>query len=517
MAGVTPVAGTPAYVRARSHQIKQNGPNGQWQDAKIRAILRAHGYHVTASGGYNPRVHSAWMDYLLHSDHGRLQGTAARAGVGAWNAANHLAGGKAAPASEVARQQMNRSFPAGTPGNAPVKGNAAQVSARAAIAYDKAHHIPVPAGERRVAGIKVPTAPSGKPVGGGPKGKSGGNGGGNKVSLGGASPNVGSLIPTSEAGNDPKLLAQQAAAMAGTQFDPQIYQLENQIAQNPKQAAQDQADIGHWYDQVIASEKAAGASDKQAADAASSAAEAATKSIMASLGDSAGNYNIAQMGALDQGGIQAASLADQQSHNNMAPLLQQAAADASKVDQVRNNNALTALQQSLTAAQGAKGQAQASDLTSLQNNALNRLLSIQQYNNSMKQQHYQNALSAAEAAVAAQMTGAQISNLNASTRASGGHTGWMGMRADQRSALIADALNPWISKTGALVGNPKAVRNSVFAYLRGQGITSARQTGYRGPMTGVDPRAMSSINNLVNSRLAAAGAAAAQAKAQGLA
>ena len=507
MAGPMPVQGAiPASHGRTPAQIRATGPNGQWHDAKIRAILRASGYHVAPSGGYNPKVHQAWMSYLLHTDHGQNP-HGAHVAASAWNAANaNTAPSKPASAAQLAREEGNRGFPAGTPGNAPVKGNAARYSAHQAAVYNAKHHID-------------PSAPAGKNAGGGPKG--GPKGGGNNRVPSGLSmgnPNVGSLIPTSEAGNDPKTLAQQAAAEAGVQYDPQIYQLQTQIAANPKQAAQDQADIGHWYDQVIASEKAAGASDKQAADTASAAAEAATKSIMASLGDSAGNYNIAQMGALDQGGIQAASLADQQSHNNMAPLLQQAAADASKVDQVRNNNAMTALQQQLTAAQGAKGQAQASDLSTLQNNSLARLLSIQQYNNSMKQQHYQNALSAAEAAVAAQMTGAQISNLNASTRAAGGsHVGWMHMSPAQRSALLADALNPYITKTGAVLGKPQAVRNSVMAYLRGQNITSARQMGYRGPMKGVDPRAQASINNMLNSRLAAAGAAAAQAKAQGLA
>ena len=240
--------------------IRGSGPNGQWHDAKIRSVLRAHGYHVTASGGYNARVHSAWQDYLTHSDHGRITGTGARAGVVGWNKANVLPGGKAASPARVA---------------------AAQAAASGAAAVrESGGRVPVAVTAKQYKASKTAPAPKGK-VGGGPKGNGGPKN--NQVGLNTGGTNVGSLIPTSEAGNNPATLASQAAAEAGTQYDPQIYQLQTQIAQNPKQAAQDQTDIGHWYDQVIASEKAAGASDKQAADAASSAAEAATKAIMSRL------------------------------------------------------------------------------------------------------------------------------------------------------------------------------------------------------------------------------------------
>ena len=208
-----------------------------------------------------------------------------------------------------------------------------------------------------------------------------------------------------------------AQAMAQEQFQPQINDQQLLVNRDPRQAAQNEADVRNWYNQVTGAQKAAGTADARDIAQGVNATDAQTKALVNSLGGSANQgAGLAAAAGENAAGTLAAIGASQQGlDSELAPILAAQAAQQKtnqrNIDQTKQADDLQALQN----LQGQEGNAQTNAQEQLQsaNNSLDQarqqaLLQIQQYNNSLAQQKYQNQLGLLSTQVAAQMNGVNM-------------------------------------------------------------------------------------------------------------
>lgn len=213
-----------------------------------------------------------------------------------------------------------------------------------------------------------------------------------------------------------------AQQIAGLQYDAPIQNAQDALATDPRQAAKDLADIGGWYGQATAAEKTAGQRDAAAGAAGISSIQDAAHALAASLGGSA-NMGASAIGAAGQNAVateQAMQTAQNQYNSDLAPLL--AAEKASQLSQqnVRNENQAAQDRVTLDQLLQKRGQAQtaAADQIQQENNALAQAragtkLDIAKENAALTQQGFQNALSLAQAQIAAEMNGLKVQQAQA--------------------------------------------------------------------------------------------------------
>lgn len=213
-----------------------------------------------------------------------------------------------------------------------------------------------------------------------------------------------------------------AQAMANEQFQPQVNDAQLQVNRDPRQSAQNEADVANWYKQALDAQAKAGQQDQAATQAGVHATDAATQALVQSLGGGAnqGSGEVAAAGQNASGTLQALGQAQSNLDSELAPILQAQAAqqrtDQHNIDQTKLEND----QQVLRDLQGQRGNAETSAQMQLQsaNNSLDQarnqaLMGILQYNNSLGQQKFQNELGLTDAQIAAAMNGVGLADKQA--------------------------------------------------------------------------------------------------------
>jgi hypothetical protein len=190
-----------------------------------------------------------------------------------------------------------------------------------------------------------------------------------------------------------------ADQIAGGEFDPQIHDLSVQQARQPLQGAQDLQDIGHWYDQVLGSEATARSRDSAASAAGVNSIRDAVAKIVGSLGGSAnqGAGLVGAAGADQVGSLEAQGVSQDQYNNDIRPLLREQAAGARSRQVANNEKDAQDIAQSMLEKVGARGQKKGETM-----------MTIREYNNSLKQQGFQNRLALEQAKEAAMMSGLKV-------------------------------------------------------------------------------------------------------------
>jgi hypothetical protein len=196
------------------------------------------------------------------------------------------------------------------------------------------------------------------------------------------------------------LAAKLANETAGAQYDPQIHDLQTELARDPVQAKQNQADIGNWYGQVASARKTAAGRDTAISGAGISSMKDALAAIESSLGGSAnaGTGDVANAGENAIGTLTALGANQDQYNADLAPLLALESASAKAKQSAADTLAEQNHQQSLQDAQGARGQLYGQTLDT---NTMN----ITNANNALAQQGFSNKLAIQQAAEAAQLSG----------------------------------------------------------------------------------------------------------------
>lgn len=276
-------------------------------------------------------------------------------------------------------------------------------------------------------------------------------------------------IPTSDA-NFGQLydVDKTAQALAQEQFQPQINEQQLLVNRDPVQAAQNEQDVKDWYNQVLNAQQAAGTADTAATQQGVNATNQQTQALIASLGGSAnqGSGEAAAAGQNASGTLQAIGAAQQGLDSQLAPILQAQAAQQ-RIDQANTDQAKTQADQlALQSLQGQEGNAQTQAQMQLQgaNNSIDEarqqaLQNIIEYNNSLKQQKYQNQLGLMSAQIAAAMNGVNMAKDQAEANyynARGQYYGGGGGSARSASQLsdIAKNLMGALASRGMIVQTP---------------------------------------------------------------
>jgi hypothetical protein len=180
---------------------------------------------------------------------------------------------------------------------------------------------------------------------------------------------------------------------------------QRQIDRAPAQNAQNTHDIGHWYDQVLASQATAAGRDAEIGAAGTNSIRDAVKSVVASLGGAAneGSGMVAAEGQRGADMLQALSANEDQYNADVRPLMQAESAGANTRELTRQSNDMKDLQNKLTDAKTAKGAAR-----------IDALMKIRSDNNALAQQRFTNQLNLSNAKEAALMNGLKIAGGGAS-------------------------------------------------------------------------------------------------------
>lgn len=263
---------------------------------------------------------------------------------------------------------------------------------------------------------------------------------------------------------------------AGLAYDSAIHEANRSIGTTAKQGDQDQADIGHWFSQVLGSLKTAGGRDTAATKAGVGSVNDATAAILASIGGAAnqGSSTVGAAGADAAGTLQALGTAEDQYNNDLAPLLQAEGAGDKSRNQAQTNQSLADLRNKVIDLQGERGKTKAAgemDATQ-QNNALraaqfDRLMAIRGQNNAARQTTFGD-----QATMDANRTAALINGIKATASLVKATTGSRG--PGKTSYAFAKA------------------PHSVKADAVSQGVTGLKDSGKPAP------QAVQFIRNLIN-------------------
>lgn len=282
---------------------------------------------------------------------------------------------------------------------------------------------------------------------------------------------------------DPKM----ADAIAGQQFDPQIREAQLTLAKDPLLAAQNQKDIGSWYQQVLDSQQTAAGRDTAASTAGVGSMTDAAKALVASLGGSA-NMGAGNVAAAGQNGVDTAAAlgsVQDQYNNDLRPILQNEKAGM-LTNQSNKDTALSRADQlALENFQGQRGQAltaaqmQIRDANNgLAGNRANMLVGIKGQNNALAQQGFTNSLSLAQAQIAAMMSGLQIQTAQAKAGKAANPSGFMYASPTTKNSAYQQALASLYDPTShqKLKLTPQQASTRVNSVLSGFGWQPAPGT-----------------------------------------
>lgn len=425
----------------------------------VRRVLRAHGYDVDAKGPLTQRLLSAWKNYrrtVHYGTGGRGTGDNAQPGGVApetWNAHNQRAhgGGKPPLGPHGARSEM-----VGSPQHF-----------RDAVNRKVDHpHVNPTVKAHNQAKTKVKARVSAQQLG-----ATGVKGGGN---FPGADTNV--ILPRSMADN-----------LAGAQFDPQIREARLQQLRQGRDQAQAERDIGSWFGQVQAAQKAAAGQDTAAGSRARADVSALVNSVQGLLGGSRGAGVVGAAGVNDLAALAGQGQAQDSFNAEMAPILAgERSSDLSR-QRALGSQAQEKLASQLVDLQGQRGQAKAA-----------ALMQIIQANNQSRQGNFANRLALNNAALAAQSLGLDAAKTNAqlqqyglenkmrqaqlaaAQKASSPHADWGALNTFDRQKVIDNAIKNAVAELPAGVWDPEHVRNAALAHMRAGGYLSARKGSFKG-------------------------------------
>jgi hypothetical protein len=238
----------------------------------------------------------------------------------------------------------------------------------------------------------------------------------------GLATNVGTKIPLGLANFGKMIDPATADAIAGAQFDPQIAESKLVLSHDPLQALQDTKDINSWYQQALNSLDTAAGRDTAGEQSGIKSIQDATSALVSSLGGSAnaGAGLAASAGQNASGTLAAIGAADDQYNNDLSPLIKAEQAEQALSQTNKDKNQQQSDQVALENLQGQRGQAltSAQDQIRQENNALAQAraqesASIRGSNNSLAQQGFSNALSLAQAQIAAMISGLNVQTKSA--------------------------------------------------------------------------------------------------------
>lgn len=301
--------------------------------------------------------------------------------------------------------------------------------------------------------------------------------------------------------------------LAAMQFDGQIAENQQLAGNAPKITAQNMADVGNWYGQVLGSQKTAAVRDSALNAAAVDSVQGAGASILSAIGGQA-SQGAGSVGAANQaavGTLEALGANQEAFNNDLRPLLEAERAGARTQEMVRGTNRSKELADRLAVLQGDRGRAKAGFQFQVDqsNNAIRdtrsqRALEIRQANNGVAQQNFQNALALVNAQMGAAVTGLDIQGKLADLSGAGGKpTSYPFAKApvSQREDAFNNALAR-ISGGGA-DGKPlpypqavQAVRNTINGYgwsfrnpaVRSLAMNIMRQAGFNPDPRTLGPR-----------------------------
>ena len=331
-----------------------------------------------------------------------------------------------------------------------------------------------PKGGPSLEGVKTGTGHTIKGKGGGqlPGGKNGGGGGGRRkkrghgVSSARASGQtqraISAQLGKTKVGQ--RLGGGYAENLAGLQYDAPINDLKTLIARLGPKNQQAINDITQWYGDVSTLNARAGDRAGQIAEDVAGRQDTAVQGLMAALGGgaNAANTQIAAAQANDGayqrvlGGIQ------EQYHADMDPILAHAEASAKEREQRLNLTQMQDYQMQLAELLGQRGQAKAANQ-----------MQVDQYNNELAQQWFQNKLAKLNANLGAQAAGVDMAYKSAqlrqqrqeSKRAGGAQNVWRRMNPAQRDELLQRATGAY-QKADGTVGYSRTMKQAQ-AWLSG--------------------------------------------------
>lgn len=468
----------------RTGRDKPTGPNGEWRDYEYRRILAQHGYNVSHTGGYNARVHSAWMDYI-HAGRNRRD---AKQSAQLWN--------KSKTGSSVTLD--------GSPvSDGPKHGGPYKSGPVTSSKYGKGKQ---PKGDIR-SGVGNAVDQAGKSTDTHARAKAHAHDLGAKGHTGPGLPGIPSF------GTDVNKLLPESYAdkLAALQFDPALNEARLQIGEHGRDTAQALQNIGDWGKQVSDAQATAGTRDAEAGTRARGDVSAVLQGIVQSLGQRGGAL-VGATGANDLTALAGEGQAQDQYNADVGPILARGTADSKARQQAISSQADEKLQASLIDLQGQKGSAKAQ-----------ALMQIIQANNASRQSNFGNRVSLQNAALAASSLGLDAAKTqamleqyglqNAYTRArtkavtkgAGGSNDWHTLTLPDRQKVIGDAIKAGLA--GLPQGapwDPGHVQNSALAYLRTYGgYGSARKLGFKGKVP--SKRNQGEILSAINQAITAAG------------
>jgi len=283
--------------------------------------------------------------------------------------------------------------------------------------------------------------------GGGGRGKRGGGVSSARAS-GRTTAAINQQLGSSKAGQ--KLGKGYADALAGMQFDAPIHDIKTLIERLGPQNQQAIGDLTHWFGQVSELNQRAGQRSGQIAEDVAGRQDQAVQGLMAALGGGANDANaqIAQLQANDGGYQRVLGGIQEQYHNDMDPILAEAAANAKEREQRLNLTQMQDYQLQLADLLGQRGQAKATNQ-----------MEVDKYNNELAQQWFQNKLAKLNAALGAQAAGvdmqvkqAQLGQARQESKAARNPSQnvWRRMNPAQRDELLQRATGAHLRPDGTM-------------------------------------------------------------------
>lgn len=292
-----------------------------------------------------------------------------------------------------------------------------------------------------------------------------------------------------------------ADELAGLQYDSGINTLLADRARQGRQNAQNENDIGAWWQQAMDSQGKSSAAVKAINDAAVARAGAATKGILASLGGDASPAAgmVGAVGASGANELSALGAADESFDARMGGLL-----DAERAGNLSRERALASQRMAdadleVANARREKGAARAENLFNIRNqnnqvrdNRVQRLMELRQLNNQMRQQGFQNRLAEIQTGMAAEELGLKgletMASLNSPAKKGRPLRGtWAGSTSTERSAAADAAFNSVTDEDGNLLpqyrGKVPALVSQVNAAYKQRGYSTKNPAVVKAMMT----------------------------------
>lgn len=246
-----------------------------------------------------------------------------------------------------------------------------------------------------------------------------------------------------------KLGGGYAEQMAGLQFDAPINDIKTLIARLGPKNQQAINDLSQWFGDVSTLNARAGERAGQIAEDVAGRQDQAVQGLMAALGGgaNAANTQLAAAQANDSGYQRVLGGIQEQYHADMDPILAHAEAAAKAREQRLNLTQMQDYQLQLAELLGQRGQAKAANQ-----------MQVDQYNNELAQQWFQNKLAKLNANLGAQAAGVDMAYKQAqmsaqrreSKQAGGAQNVWRKMNPAQRDELLQRATGAYQKADGTI-------------------------------------------------------------------